>query len=116
MAKLFNIYFTRSLAEQYADKGITSFAVHPGIVNTSFGVGLGGFGKFLLMLARPFMITPEEGAQTPVYLATEPGMDAKSSQYFVKKKIAKSSVLSWSEANRNKLWEISKKLVGKGVN
>jgi NAD(P)-dependent dehydrogenase (short-subunit alcohol dehydrogenase family) len=113
MAKLFNIYFTRSLAEKYADKGISAFAVHPGIVNTSFGAGVGGFTKMLLWLARPFMITPEEGAQTPVFLATEPGVDAKSSQYFTKKKIAKSSLLAWSEANRNRLWDISKKLVGK---
>jgi len=115
MAKLFNIYFTKSLAEQYADKGITAFALHPGVVNTSFGDGVGGFTKFLLTLARPFMITPEEGAQTSVYLATEPGMDTKSCQYFVKKKMTKSSALSWSEANRNKLWDISKKLVGRGV-
>jgi NAD(P)-dependent dehydrogenase (short-subunit alcohol dehydrogenase family) len=115
MAKLFNIYFTRSLAEKYADKGISAFAVHPGIVKTSFGAGLSGFGKVLLWLASPFMISAGQGAQTPVFLATEPGIDAKSSQYFIKKKIARSSVLSWSEENRNKLWDISKKLVGRSA-
>lgn len=112
-AKLFNIYFTRSLAEKYADKGISSFAVHPGVVRTSFGADSSGFSKFLLWLAKPFMISPEEGAQTSVFLATESGIDAKSSQYFIKCKMAKSSVLAWSEANRNTLWDISKKLVGK---
>jgi NAD(P)-dependent dehydrogenase (short-subunit alcohol dehydrogenase family) len=112
-AKLFNIYFTRSLAEKYADKGISSFAVHPGVVRTSFGAESSGLSKFLLWLAKPFMISPEEGAQTSVFLATEPGIDAKSSQYFIKCKMAKSSVLAWSEANRNTLWDISKKLVGK---
>jgi len=115
MAKLFNIYFTRSLAEKYADKGVSSFAVHPGIVKTSFGAGLGGFGKILLMLASPFMISAEQGAQTSIFLATEPGIDAKSSQYFTKKKIAKSSGLSWNEENRNKLWDISKKLVARSA-
>jgi NAD(P)-dependent dehydrogenase (short-subunit alcohol dehydrogenase family) len=115
MAKLFNIFFTRSLAEKYADKGISSFAVHPGIVKTSFGAGLGGFGKILLLLAGPFMISVEEGAQTSIFLATEPGIDEKSSQYFTKKKIAKSSVLSWSEENRNKLWDMSKKLVARSA-
>ena len=113
MAKLFNLYFTKSLAEKFADKGVTAFAVLPGIVKTSFGVGMSGFSKILLWLAKPFMISPEEGAQTSIFLATEPGMDAKSCQYFIKKKIAKSSALSWSEANRNKFWDISKKLVGK---
>jgi len=40
-------------------------------------------------------------------------MEKKSSQYFAKKKMAKSSQLSWSEDNRNKLWDISKKLVAR---
>ena len=114
-AKLFNIYFTKSLAEKYADKGISSFALHPGLVKTGFGAGMSGFTKLLLWLASPFMISAEEGAQTSIFLATEPGIDAKSCQYFKKKKMAKSSVLSWSEANRNKLWDISKKLVGKSA-
>jgi len=113
MSKLFNLYFTKSLAEKYADKGISSFAVHPGVVRTEFGAGMGGFVKILLWLARPFMITAEEGAQTSIWLATEPGIEAKSSQYFIKKKLAKSSVLSWNEDNRNKLWNISKKLVAR---
>ena len=114
MAKLFNIYFTKALAEKYAAKGISSFALHPGVVKTEFWSGIGGFlGKLTSLLVGPFMITADEGAQTTIYLATEPGMDAKSCQYFIKKKMAKSSVLSWNEANRNKLWDISKKLVGK---
>jgi NAD(P)-dependent dehydrogenase (short-subunit alcohol dehydrogenase family) len=113
-AKLDNIYFTKSLAEKYADKGITSFALHPGLVKTEFWAGTSGlFSKLMGFLASPFMISAEEGAQTSIYLATEPGVDAKSCQYFVKKKVTKSTVLSWSEANRNKLWDISKKLVSK---
>lgn len=112
-AKLYNIYFTKSLAERYADKGVTSFAVHPGVVKTGFGADLSGFFKIILAIMRPFMITPEKGAETSVYLATEPGMDAKSQQYFEKKKVAKSSALSWDEKNRIKLWDISEKLVKK---
>jgi NAD(P)-dependent dehydrogenase (short-subunit alcohol dehydrogenase family) len=112
-SKLFNLYFTKALAEKYAEKGITSFALHPGIVRTEFGAGSKGFEKIMLLVARPFMISPEKGAQTSIWLATEPGLEAKSSQYFIKCELAKSSVLSWSEDNRNKLWDISKKLVKK---
>jgi len=112
MVKLFNIYFTRSLAEKFADKGVSSFALHPGIVKSAFWGGVGGFlSKVMELLATPFMISAEEGAKTSIFLATEPGMEAKSSQYFIKCKIAKSTVLAWSEANRNMLWDISKKLV-----
>jgi len=114
MAKLYNLYFTKSLAEKYADKGISSFAVHPGLVKTNFWGGTSGLlNKVMQLLLTPFMISAEEGAKTSIYLATEPGMEAKSCQYFVKSRLKKSSVLSWSEENRNKLWDISKKLVGK---
>lgn len=112
-SKLFNLYFTKALAEKYADKGITSFALHPGVVRTEFGASAKGFFKILMFIARPFMISPQKGAQTSIWLATEPGLEAKSSQYFIKCALAKSSALSWSEDNRNKLWDISKKLVKK---
>ena len=110
MAKLFNIYFAKSLAERYKSKGITAFALHPGVVNTGFGVGLGGFGKFLLTLARPFMKTAEQGAQTSIYLATAPKLDAKTGQYFKNQKVTKPAAIANDEAARNKLWDISIKL------
>ncbi|MFX9552237.1 hypothetical protein ABTO49_21915, partial [Acinetobacter baumannii] len=63
MNKLFNIYFTQSLAEKYGNKGILAFSLHPGTVNTEFGSTLQGLGKILIRLARPFMLTPEQGAE-----------------------------------------------------
>lgn len=107
MAKLFNIYFTKSLAEKYQNKGITAFAVHPGVVSTNFGNTLGGFGKVLLFLAKPFMISPEQGAQTSIYLATVAKPDAQSGQYFKKQRVAKTTALANNVDARNQLWEIS---------
>ena len=115
-SKLYNLYFTKALAEKYADKGITSFAVHPGIVKTNFWGGVKGFfNKIMQVMLSPFLVSAEEGAQTSIWAATAPDMEAMSSQYFVKCKLAKSNVLSWDEENRNKLWDISKKLVGKSA-
>ncbi len=111
VAKLFNIYFTRSLAIKYGPKGITSFALHPGIVNSNFGEGLGGTGKTLLWLARPFMITPEQGALTSIYLATTSRIDAKSGKYFKNMKVTAPSARAIDEAGRNKLWDKSMELV-----
>ncbi|WP_462265885.1 SDR family oxidoreductase [Mucilaginibacter sp.] len=107
-AKLFNVYFTKSLAERFAAKGITSYAVHPGIVNTGFGSELGGAGKLMMWLARPFMITPEEGAATSVYLAAEAKLNPKlNGLYFSKKQPAKTSLMADNVSARNRLWEIS---------
>lgn len=112
-AKLFNIYFTRSLAEKYADKGITAYALHPGLVNTGFGTGLSGFGKILMWLARPFMISAEKGAETTIYLATQPKIETKSGRYFKKKKATKTSAIARDKNARNRLWAISEKLINK---
>ncbi len=35
ISKLYNIYFTKSLAEKYRQAGITSYALHPGVVATN---------------------------------------------------------------------------------
>jgi NAD(P)-dependent dehydrogenase (short-subunit alcohol dehydrogenase family) len=111
-AKLFNIYFTQSLAEKYGSKGITAYALHPGVVNTAFGTELTGFGKIIMWLSRPFMITPKEGAKTSVYLATQSKLELKSGKYFKKCKIAKPSAKANIKAAREQLWDISMKLSG----
>jgi NAD(P)-dependent dehydrogenase (short-subunit alcohol dehydrogenase family) len=110
--KLFNIYFTKSLAEKYKNKGITAYALHPGLVNTNFGAGISGLSKILLWLARPFMISPEKGAETSVYLATQLKIESKSGLYFIKKKVTKPAPAANDENARNQLWAISEKLVG----
>jgi NAD(P)-dependent dehydrogenase (short-subunit alcohol dehydrogenase family) len=105
-AKLFNIYFTKSLAERYKSKGITAFALHPGVVRSAFWDDFSGWQRKLLFLIRPFMITAEQGAQTSIYLATTPKLDAKSGQYFKKQLVAKPSDIANDEAARNRLWDL----------
>jgi NAD(P)-dependent dehydrogenase (short-subunit alcohol dehydrogenase family) len=110
-AKLYNIYFTKSLAEMYGAKGITAFAVHPGLVNTNFGVGLSGLTNVLLSFARPFMISPEKGAETAVYIATQPTLHTKSGMYFKKKKPAATSAQANNVASRRELWQLSEQFI-----
>jgi NAD(P)-dependent dehydrogenase (short-subunit alcohol dehydrogenase family) len=106
-AKLFNIYFTRSLAVKYGPKGISAFALHPGLVSTNFGEKLTGIGKAIMWFMRPFMITPEEGAQTTIYLVAAQRIDAKSGKYFKNKKVSNPSATATNEDARNRLWDIS---------
>jgi NAD(P)-dependent dehydrogenase (short-subunit alcohol dehydrogenase family) len=110
-AKLFNIYFTRSLALKYGPKGISAFALHPGLVNTGFGAGLTGIGNTLMLLAKPFMISAESGAQTSIYLATAPRIDAKSGKYFKKRDPASTSSQATDELCRDRLWELSMEMI-----
>jgi NAD(P)-dependent dehydrogenase (short-subunit alcohol dehydrogenase family) len=110
-AKLFNIYFTRSLAIKYGPKGISAFALHPGLVNTGFGTGLTGIGKTLMWLARPFMISAESGAQTGIYLASAARIDAKSGKYFKNRHTANPSAQANNELGRDRLWDLSMEMI-----
>jgi NAD(P)-dependent dehydrogenase (short-subunit alcohol dehydrogenase family) len=113
MNKLFNIYFTQSLASKFANTGILAFSLHPGVVRTDFWIGFKGFGKLTTMMLRPFMITAERGAETSIFLATAPRLDKYNGGYFKKKKIAKTSAIATDTAARDKLWAISEKLISK---
>ncbi len=111
ISKLYNIYFTKSLAEKYKDKGILAYALHPGVVNTDIWNSAKGVLRFPVWILKLFMISPEKGAETTIYLATQPKLEQKSGLYFKKCKVAKTASIADNVAARNKLWEISEKLV-----
>jgi NAD(P)-dependent dehydrogenase (short-subunit alcohol dehydrogenase family) len=112
IAKLFNIYFTKSLAEKYRQTGITAYALHPGVVLTNIWDNAKGFLRVIIWLMKPFMISPEKGAETTIYLATQPKLEQRSGLYFKKCKVAKTAPNADNAAARNRLWEISGKLTG----
>lgn len=106
-AKLFNILFTKSLAEKYADQKLEAYALHPGVVNTGFGSQSKGIFKILLSLFKPLMISPAKGAQTGIFLATTPKVPGKNGDYFKKSKTASVSSAARSKKLRDQLWEYS---------
>jgi NAD(P)-dependent dehydrogenase (short-subunit alcohol dehydrogenase family) len=111
ISKLYNIYFTKSLAEKYGDKGIRVYALHPGVVNTNIWDGAKGFLGLIVWILKVFMITPEKGAETTIYLATQPKLEQKSGLYFKKCKVAKTAPIADDAGARNQLWDISERLV-----
>jgi len=110
-SKLAQVLFTYELAERLAGTGVTVSAVHPGVVRSHWGdrAGILGIG---IRIARPFMIAPEKGAQTPVYLATSKEVEGVSGKYFSSKKEKESSEESYRKDEAEKLWEVSLKLSG----
>ena len=106
-SKLANILFTFALARRLAGKGVTANCLHPGVVATGFGHNTPGFVNTLLSLARPFLLTAQQGAATSIYLASSPEVAEVSGKYFVKCKPAASSKLSTDVALQEKLWQLS---------
>lgn len=111
--KLFNILFTKSLKEKYGEKGLQSFALHPGVVKTNFGQESGGIFKLFWKLATPFMITPEEGAKTTLYLAQTTLPNSFNGYYFKNLKPLTPSSTARSKEMRDQLWSLSEEKLAK---
>jgi NAD(P)-dependent dehydrogenase (short-subunit alcohol dehydrogenase family) len=109
-SKLANILFTRELAHRLAGTGVTANCLHPGFVASRFGDGAGGAFAMLIKLAKRFAITPEQGADTIVYLASSPEVANVSGEYFVKRAILQPSRQAGDDAAARRLWEASEGL------
>lgn len=111
-SKLMNIYFTYELAERLNQTKITVNCLHPGFVKTKFGQNNDGLTKVVLTFAQNiFAISEEKGAETSIYLATDPNLNNVSGKYFVKKKEAKSSPVSYDKVARRNLWTYTEDLI-----
>jgi hypothetical protein len=59
-----------------------------------------------------FSLTPEEGADNTIFLASSPAVEGMTGEYFVKREPAQSSPLSYDEMVARRLWDVSEKLTG----
>jgi NAD(P)-dependent dehydrogenase (short-subunit alcohol dehydrogenase family) len=111
-SKLCNILFTRELARRLQGSGVTANCLHPGFVATRFGNTSGGILSFAIRAAKNFALTPEQGAETIVHLASSPDVEGVSGAYFVKCKEAAPSKEAQNDADAKRLWDISAELTG----
>jgi retinol dehydrogenase-12 len=110
-SKLANLYFTYELARRLEGTEVTVNALHPGFVASRFAHNNHDPIAWSFRLAqRLFAISPEEGAQTSIYLATADEVAGVSGRYFVRKRAVSSSPISYDRAAAQKLWEISLRL------
>lgn len=101
-AKLANLLFTRELARRLAGTPVTVNAFHPGAVATGIYRELP-----LQTLITALMLTPAQGADTAVWLATAPELRHVSGEYFVKRKLQAGSAASRDVALAGRLWALS---------
>ena len=111
-SKLMNLLFTYELARRERGTGVTANAMHPGIVASAFGSGNGRWMTFALRLARPWMRSPQEGADTAVFLATAAEAQGVTGRYYVDRQPVRSSPASYDRALQRGLWERSAAMVG----
>jgi NAD(P)-dependent dehydrogenase (short-subunit alcohol dehydrogenase family) len=111
-AKVAVVAYSYELARQLAGTGVTVNVVHPGVVRTGFGRDATGMMRFIVMISRLFDITPEKGADTPLYLATSPDVEGVTGRYFYKRHEVRSPPETYDPAFAQQIWQGSARLVG----
>ena len=112
MTKLANIMFTYELAERLEGTGVTATCMHPGAVNTRFATNNRGPMAILFRLFKPSMRTPDQGADTVIWLASSPEVEGVSGRYYADRKPIEPKKIANDPAARRRLWEESERLTG----
>jgi NAD(P)-dependent dehydrogenase (short-subunit alcohol dehydrogenase family) len=109
MTKKANILFTYELAERLEGTGVVANCLHPCGVNTNFGNNNRSSGILLFRAFKPFMRTPEQGADTLIYLASSPEGGEMNGKYLKDRKEV-SPAEPRDEGAQKRLWEVSSAL------
>jgi NAD(P)-dependent dehydrogenase (short-subunit alcohol dehydrogenase family) len=98
-SKLANVLFTRELARR--QQKATVNALHPGVIGTKLlRGGFGGVGGSV-----------EQGAATPVYLATSKEVQGVTGKYFIQRREMAPAPQAIDEGAARRLWDVSARLV-----
>ncbi len=111
-SKLANILFTAELARQLEGTGVSAYSFDPGLVATNFNQDNGLVARLTMAAMKPFSRTPEEGAETLIWLAESTGVTNHSGCYYADKQIGKMSEATLDKDAAKRLWDISEKQIG----
>ena len=119
-SKLLNILFTKELSRRLADTNITTYTLHPGVIETEIWRDFVKGNKLLLTLfqivtwplVKLFMKNSWEGAQTTIFCAVDESLDGISGKYY--SDCHESKLLNPVAEDENvakELWDISSQMV-----
>ncbi len=111
-SKLCNILFAQALARRVDPERLVVHALHPGVVATRFAQsGNGWRGQLMRRVMDLVSISPTAGADTVVWLATDPSATRQTGAYWVKRRPVAPSAIAQDAALADALWEASAALL-----
>jgi len=114
-AKLLTLMCGYLLAERLRGTGVTVDAVHPGVVATRIAAdALPAAMAPAAGLLRRFLMTPQQGADALLRVATSPAPDGVTGRYFVRDAEARSPEVSYDRELQERVWEASVAVCGRG--
>src|SRR5215471_18004390 len=110
-SKLCNILFTRELAARLSGSRVAAICLHPGIVATAIGQR-GGLPELVWRLMKPFMASPDKGAETSLFLATVPDPEPFHGGYVIGESLTQPDPMALNRKLARGLWDESARLTG----
>jgi dehydrogenase/reductase SDR family protein 13 len=108
VSKLANVLHTQELARRLDGAGVTTYALHPGVVASDIWRRVPWPLRSLMKLR---MLTPEQGAATSLYCATSPEVASETGQYYEKMKQREPSEVATASLGSD-LWSRTSEWVG----
>ena len=110
-SKLANVLFTYELARRMKTSTVTVNALHPGQVATDiWKTNFSFIGPALKWVMGVFALTPAQGADNTIYLASSQEVAGITGKYFVKREPFQSAPISYNEDVASRLWIMSERL------
>jgi NAD(P)-dependent dehydrogenase (short-subunit alcohol dehydrogenase family) len=111
-SKLANILFSSELARRLEGTGVTANSLHPGVVRTGFGRQGPLSTRLFFRFAVHLLLTPRQGADTVIYLASAPEVEGETGGYYVKRRRVQPSLAARDRSAAERLWQLSEELTG----
>lgn len=113
-SKLANVLFTLELDRRYRDAGVTSNALHPGVLATRIWNQSRHPGSLVMRPLKLFMKPPDAGGRAVFRLAADPALVETSGRYFDVETEAPAAPMAYDEALAERLWDLSLRLTERG--
>ena len=114
LSKIANIAYTKELHRRYNANNVTSYSLHPGVVETEIQRHLleeypilRTTSKILKPIIRIVMKNSKEGAQTTVCCAVEEGLEKFSGEYFADCEVTRTTKDAQDDNFAKNLWDFS---------
>jgi NAD(P)-dependent dehydrogenase (short-subunit alcohol dehydrogenase family) len=108
VSKLANVLFSAELGRRLEGSGVTTYALHPGVVGSDVWRSL---PWILEQLVKLFTLTTDKGAATSLYCATAPEAARETGLYYDKCKVKEASEFGRDPLLAATLWQRSEQWV-----
>ena len=110
--KLANILFAFELARRLRGAGVTSTCLHPGLVRTHWGSGLGPALRLGVRAAQLAARTPDKGAETVAWLSASAEAEGQTGLFYHDRRAVSAPPAAYDDELAAGLWRQTAQLTG----